>query len=160
MVTDRIGWKAQWDIDRFENEGALAAWKPYSHSHIDGNLGLNEGIEEALNLIIGDAGATPFDNANAYLGVGTSDTAAGATDTGLLAGPVYVAMDLTYPQVSGTSVVFRSTFDGTTANQSWQEFTVANGVDDDATNLNRKVSDQSAKVSGQIWVLTLTITMA
>lgn len=156
MVTDRIGWKAEWDIQRFYNSDDYQRGVSYWNTHIDGNLGLNEGIEEALKLIIGEA-ADAFSNANARLGTGTSNTAAAADQAGLLANGVYVAMDATYPQISSTSVIFRSTFDGNTANQSWQEFSVDNN---NGINLNRKVSDQSAKVAGQIWVLTLTITMA
>jgi len=37
---------------------------------------------------------------------------------------------------------------------------VANGNSDSAVNLNRKVSSQGTKISGQIWELTLEITLS
>jgi hypothetical protein len=66
-------------------------------------------------------------------------------------------MDATYP-TSGTSqqIVFRATFIGTDANYAWQEFLVDNGT----TALNRKVSNQGTKVSGQTWTITVTITLS
>ena len=131
-------------------------------SEIEGNLLLNEGITELLNLITGTGSPTAFNSANAYLGVGDSNTAASAAQTGLQAATnkTYVAMYASYPSVSGQTATWRSEFDGSTANHGWQEFTVANGSSNSAKNLNRKVSDQGTKTTGQVWTLDLQITLS
>ena len=46
------------------------------------------------------------------------------------------------------------------ANYSWQEFSVANASSGTGTNLNRKVSNQGTKASGQTWTLDLAITLS
>lgn len=149
--------KAVWKINKFDENG-----KFIGESRIDGNLLLNEGINLLLSLLAGGAG-TDFGNANAYLGVGDSSTAASASQTGLQAATnkLYKAMDASYPTY-GTSqkITFKSTFTSAEANFNWNEFTVANGNSDAAVNLNRKVSAQGTKVSGQTWELTLEITLS
>ena len=161
-LAEKATWKPVWKIERFENEEAFQANKPYDISVFEGNLLLNEGIDIIWTLVAGGT-ATAFDNTNAYIGVGDSTTAADATQTGLQAttNKVYLPMETGYPTYgSSQQIVFKSVADGTTANFSWQEFTVANGSDDTATNLNRKVSDQGTKASGQIWTVTLTISLS
>lgn len=119
---------------------------------IKGNLLLNEGINAAWNLICG-AGGTAFNNANSYIGVGDSNTAASASQTGLQASSnkLYKAMDTSYP-TSGSSqqAVWRSTFGSSDANWAWNEITVANGNSDSATNLNRLVQSMGTKASGDL----------
>lgn len=153
---------ALWRIRRFANKDAYLADKPFGVSDFSGNLLLNEGINELLTLACG-TGATKFDAANAYLGVGDSNTAASAAQTGLQASrnKLYKAMDSGYP-VCGSSqkASFKATFGASDANFAWEEFTVANGDSDSAKNLNRKVSSQGTKSSGQIWELTLEITLS
>lgn len=146
--------KTEWFISRYDKEGKL-----YSESKIDGNLLLNEGITALQNLLIGGA-ETSFANANAYLGVGDSSTSESAAHTGLQASTnkLYKAMDATYPQISSQTTIWRSTFGTSDANFAWNEFTVANGNSDSSDNLNRKVSSQGTKQSGQTWVLELRIT--
>ena len=154
--------RALWRIRKFRSEEAHHTGQPFEISEFEGNLLLNEGINELLTLACG-TGATKFDNTNAYLGVGDSNTAAAAAQTGLQASSnkTYKAMDSTYP-LSGTSqkVTFKATFGSSDANYAWEEFTVVNGNSDSAKNLNRKVSSQGTKSSGQIWELTLEITLS
>lgn len=132
----------------------------YDVGETEDNLLLNEGITRLLNLLIGGGGVT-FANANAYLGVGDSSTAASATQTGLQAATnkLYKVMDATYPSISNQTVTWQSTFQSTDANFAWNEFTVANGSSDASENLNRKVSAQGTKASGQVWTLQLAVTM-
>lgn len=124
------------------------------------NLALNEGINLLTSLLCGGSG-TPFNNANAYIGVGDSSAVESASQVGLQAATnkLYVAMDGSYPTF-GTSqlAIWRSTFGSTQANFAWNEFTVANGNSGSAVNLNRKVSAQGTKISGQTWQCTITIT--
>lgn len=173
--------KATWFIDRIvfpenvraEAEAALKGGMALSEAldlfggknlgrqQVDGNLLLNEGINEIWTLVAGGS-ATAFNNANSYLAVGNSATAAAATQTGLQgASQLYKAMDASYPTY-GTSqkITFRSTYGSSDANFAWEEFTVANGGTDADVNMNRKVSSQGTKTSGQTWQLTLEITLS
>ncbi len=159
QLQDAISHKTLWTIRRYQDDEAFARDEPYSVSEIEGNLLLNEGIALLWDLGIA-AGGTAWNNANAYLGVGTSATAAAATDTGLIGTAVYKAMSATYPQRSAQTVTWRAVFGSSDANQAWEEFTVANANSNAGTNLNRKVSSQGTKTSGQTWTLDLSITLS
>jgi len=128
---------------------------------IKGNLLLNEGINAIWTLVAGGS-ETAFNNANARLGVGDSTSGEVATQTDLQAATnkLYKAMDASYPTY-GTSqkITFRATFGSSEANYAWQEFSVDNGSTP-LKNLNRKVSAQGTKTSGQTWQLTLDITLS
>lgn len=157
---ETVWYRTEWIIRRYADDEAFARGEAYSESKIEGNLMLNEGIAEMLDLLIGAGSPTTFANANAYIGVGDSTTAASAAHTGLQASSnkLYKAMEATYPQRSGQTVTWRSQFGSSEANFAWQEFTVANGNSDSAKNLNRRVSDQGTKASGQTWTVDLAIT--
>ena len=72
------------------------------------NLALNEGLQELIDIICGIGTPTKWDSTNAYLGVGDSNTAASATQTGLLgSNKTYKAMDGTYPQKSSQTAIWR-----------------------------------------------------
>lgn len=149
-------------LKKFASEEAFAKGEAYEDKFVGQNLLLNEGINE-LWTILCSGGGTKFDNSNAYLGVGDSTTAAAAGQTGLQAATnkAYVAMDGSYPTYgTDQKATFRSTFGSAVANFGWQEFTVANGNSDSAENLNRLVSDQGTKTAGQVWQLTLEITLS
>jgi hypothetical protein len=161
MTADHIRYRPRWCITRYASDEDYAAGRAYARDEVDGNLLLNEGITALLNLLTGGA-ETVFSNANAYLGVGDSNTAESASQTGLQASTnkVYKAMESGYPQIAGQTVTFRSVFGSSDANFAWREMTVASGSSDSADNLNRKVSDQGTKASGQTWTLDLTITFS
>lgn len=161
LITDRSRYKTKWTIQKFKNDEDYILNLPYATAEIDGNLMLNEGIQLHIDLLIG-AGGTVFSNANAYIGVGDSTTAEAATQTALQAATnkLYKAMSSTYPQRSSQTVTFRSAFGSSEANFAWNEFSVANGNSDSATNLNRKVSAQGTKTSGQTWTVDLAITFS
>lgn len=152
---------AHWTIRKFESEEEYEANNPFAVEEFSPNLLLNEGITEFLTLACTSSG-TKFDNANSYIGVGDSETAEVATQTGLQAttNKFYKPMDATYPIISGQTVTFRATLGANEGNYNWREFTVANGNSDTAKNLNRKVSNQGTKVAGQIWEITLAITLS
>jgi hypothetical protein len=172
-VTERPAPSVEWTVRRWANSADFDRGLPPTGA-IDGqtgeplaaeesfgpNLLLNEGIAALLNLLIG-AAETAFSNANAYLGVGDSTTAASASQTGLQAATnkLYKAMAASYPQISGQTVTWRAEFGDAEANFSWQEFTVASGNSDAADNLNRKVQDLGTKASGT-WTLDLAITFS
>jgi len=157
----RLTIKSKFRIRKFANDKAHQEDKPYAVSEFEGNLGLNEGIQEALDLICGLGSPTSFANATAQTGVGDSTTAEAATQTDLQAvtNKTYKGMDTGYPSRSAQTINFRSTYGSTDANYAWAEFIVRNG----ATALKdiiRKVSAQGTKTSGQTWELTVQITMS
>ena len=176
-VKEGFSEKAKWHIRKFEDpdgsiERASRAGMPMGdllsqfgdpadELVIEGNLMLNEGINELWKLV-STSGATKFDNSSSYIGVGNDNTAAAADQTGLIgSSKKYVAMDGGYP-TAGTSQksTWRSTFGVADANWHWQEITVANGSSDAAKNLNRKVQDLGTKASGTTWICTLEITLS
>lgn len=161
-IFDSLKENAVWKIRKFKNDEDYKNGVCYEESTVKGNILLNEGINTIWTLVAGGS-ATAFNNTNSYLGVGDSSTAEAATQTGLQAttNKLYKGMDTGYPTYgTNQKITFRSTFSGTEANFAWNEFTVANGNSDAAINMNRKVSAQGTKVSGQIWELTLEITLS
>jgi len=159
--------RRRWRIEKYlgdfkEAKDIPKDLKPYAVVDFEGNLLLNEGIDELWTLVAG-TGATKFDNANAYMGVGDSATAADPVQTGLQAATnkFYKAMDASYPTYGASQkATWRSTFASAEANFAWNEITVANGNSDAAKNLNRKVQDMGTKASGSTWVATLEITLS
>jgi len=169
--TEQIMWKILTKLEKFltiQPDGRdfdlmtpeeRAQCKPYEVVEVEGNLLLNEGITELLNLLIG-AAATAYNNSNARIGVGNSSTAAAASQTALQGGSTaFAAMEASYPAVTNQSVAFRSVFASGVGNFAWEEWTVDNGSSANK-NLNRKVSALGTKVSGTSWQLTVTITIS
>lgn len=173
MIEEKFSYKTQWTVRRYADDAAVAAGTPTpvvdgvtgellpAESVIEGNLLLNEGIALLLDLLIG-AGGTAYNNANSYIGVGDSTTAEAATQTGLSAATnkTYKAMQATYPSRSNQTVTWRAQFASGDANYAWQEFTIINASTDTGTNLNRKVSSQGTKASGQTWTVDVSITIS
>ncbi len=162
QVIEHIKYRTQWVIRKYANDA------DFEDGHllepptvIDGNLLLTAGITELLQLLCGTGSPIAFSNANARLGVGDSTTAesAGQTDLQAASNKTYKGMSATYPQVSGATVTWRAVFTGAEANYAWQEFVVDNGGTG-LKRLNRKVSNQGTKASGQTWTLDLAITFS
>ncbi len=160
-LNDYFHYQTRWSITKYADDAAYRRGKAYEEVPIEGNLLLNEGINAMLTLLAAGT-ETAYNNANARIGVGDSTTAEAASQTGLQAATnfLYKAMDAGYPTFgTNQQIVFRSTFGGTEANFAWNEFTVDNGPTP-TKNLNRKVSAQGTKASGQTWQITLTITIS
>jgi len=163
MFEDRLKEaKVTWKIRKFADANSYKENSPFEVSEIDGNVMLNEGINEMWRLACSASGSE-FSNANAYLGVGDSTTSAAAAQTGLEAvtNKIYVAMESGYPTY-GTSqkATWKSSFGAAVGNFAWAEFTVANADSNGGVNLNRKVSAQGNKTSGQTWELQLEIVLS
>ncbi|RJQ32783.1 MAG: hypothetical protein C4589_00175 [Peptococcaceae bacterium] len=158
-MQDKMFYKTLWKIRRYADDLAFERGESYKESEVEGNLLLNEGITVLQNLLTG-GGGTAFNNANSYIGVGDSATAAAASQDGLQAATnkAYVAMEATYPQIAGQTTTWRAVFGSAVGNFDWNEFTVANGNSDAAGNLNRKVSGQGTKAAGQTWTVDVAIT--
>jgi hypothetical protein len=165
-LTDKGKWKTHWKAAYYtgdwtaEQIDAGLAGAPAEVHEADGNILVNSGIALMLDLLIG-AGGTVFSNANAYLGVGDSTTAAAAGQTDLQAASnkVRKAMDATFPSRSGQTLTFRSTFATSEANFSIQEQATFNGSSG-GTMLNRKVTDLGTKTSASTLQLTMTVTIS
>jgi hypothetical protein len=176
---DKIGWKAQWRIDKFKDPDArigkgLQAGMPvqeaisrYAQAFIcteefEANIALNEGLQELIDIICGLGTPTKWDNSNARLGVGDSNAAADPAQTGLQAttNKSYKAMDATYPQRTNQTGEWRATFATDEANFAWEEFTVVNASDDTGKNLNRKVASKGTKQAGETWTLSVQVSFS
>lgn len=128
---------------------------------LPGNLLLNEGIQELLLLGVGFVSSVSYNNANAQIGVGDSNTAAAATQTDLQAATnkLYVGMDATFPSLASQTMTWQSTFSTSQGNYAWEEASLRNGASRDK-NLNRKVSSMGTKTSIGTWVISLAITIS
>lgn len=155
----RLLLKTKFIIRKFKDDEAYKRDEPYEVSQDEGNIGLNEGIQELWDLACGLGTPTAFNNASAQTGVGDSTVAEAATQTDLQAAvnKTYKAMDATYPSRSAQTVSFRSTYGSADANYAWAEFIVRNGATA-LKDLIRKVSAQGTKTSGQTWELTVQVT--
>jgi len=126
---------------------------------IHGNLFLTEGINLIWTAVTGGT-FTPFNSANAHVGVGDGTDPASYTQTGLTGvNKSYKPMDAGYPTVSERTATFRATFGPDDANFAWNEWTVANGPGDAYVNLNRKVESLGTKSPGSTWILTVQLTI-
>lgn len=133
--------------------------------HEADNILVNVGIQLMLDLLIG-AGGQVYDNSNAYIGIGDSNTAAAAGQTNLQAATnrVKAAMDATFPSRSGQTMTWRCTFGTGEGNFSIQEAGLFNDGPDFTTELgtmlNRLVSSLGTKTSATTLQVSLTLTIS
>jgi hypothetical protein len=111
--------------------------------------------------IMNDGPPTFFDNSNAYLGSGDSNTAFDAAQTDLQAATnkLRKAMEATYPQRATNVLTFRSLFATGDANWAWEEWALFNAAAA-GTMLCRKVESLGTKTSAQSWQITAAITVS
>jgi len=176
-VNDSLSMSSEWELAKFNDPtGEIAeflrkggsieeAVKRFKGKHIGtekwkGNIGLQEGRQELIDIICGLGTPTKWDNTNARLGVGDSNAPVDETHTGLQA-PVnksWKGMDATYPQRSAQTAEWRATWGSAEGNYAWEEYTVVNASDDAGKNLNRCITSKGTKASGETWTLGLKIT--
>lgn len=155
-VHEPIQWRTAYRLEKFR----VGERNPYEVIGGRGNLLVTAGATAMLNLLIG-AGGTAFNNANAFLGVGDSTTAeaVGQTDLQAATNKLRVAMDATYPSVSGAVATWRATFTTGNGNFAWNEWALFN-ASVGGTMLNRKVRALGTKASGTEWVFQVTTTIS
>lgn len=103
---------------------------------------------------------TPFNSANARLGVGNGNNAFAVSQTDLQgSSKLRKAMDAGYPTVAPPVITFKSTFAKSEANFTWQEWGVFNAATG-GVMLNRVVESNGTKQSNQTWILEVAITFA
>lgn len=122
------------------------------------NLIVNTGGALALDLLAG-AGGTPFDNANAHIGVGNSATAPAVSQTDLLgASTLRKAMSVTFPSRAGQVMTYQSLFGTGDANFAWNEIGMFNAAAAQIMLCRSLVSNPFTKTSGLTVTATYTIT--
>ena len=133
-------------------------FKPYQVIEGEGNCLLNSGIDEMWDLIAGDS-SNHFDNTNAQVGVGDSDTAADATQTDLQAATnrTYKGMESGYPTSTSQKATFKASFGSDEANYAWNEWVVKQSTSGKC--LNRKVESLGTKSTGT-WTLEVSVTLS
>jgi len=177
-IKENVRFKTEWRIDKFKDskgiiakalnggisveEAVVQADENFFGSEIfEGNLGLNEGLQELIDIICGLSSPTKWDASNARLGVGDGTAAESATQTGLQGtNKTFKVMDSGYPNRSSQTAEWRATFGSAEGNHAWEEFTVVNAADDTGKNLNRKTASKGTKASGETWTLSLKITFS
>ena len=158
-------WKASYRIERFwaadYDQICREGLNPYDVSEFEDNIALNTGKAEIWALVLGTSSAL-FNATNTRVGVGDSTTAEAKTQTDLVAATnkTYKACESTWPTratVTDTNDTFeaRASFGSAEANYAWQEFVIKNNSS--GISLNRRVSNQGTKASGQTWVITLRL---
>jgi hypothetical protein len=159
MLKELSHHKTHWCIKKYLNDVHFEQGKPFEVVAWDGNCLLDEGIALLQSLLTGGAG-TAYAQASSYIGVGDSATGAASTQSGLLAATnkVYVACEAAYPTIVGPKTTWRGIFTSLVANFAWNEFTISNSNSNSGVNLNRAVSSQGTKQSGQTWTLDVEIT--
>lgn len=159
---DHGRWRAHVLLEKYDADEDLVRLglvSPYEVIEREGNLLVNAGIALMLDKLIGAAG-TVFDATNAYLGVGDSATAAGATQTDLQAATNKLrrGMEATFPSRSAQTMSWKASFATGDANWVWNEWGIFN-ASAGGTMLNRKVESLGTKASGT-WVLTADVTIS
>ena len=166
---------AGWGLERFSIEkywidpktGLVPPGaKPYEVVEGRGNLLTYGGAAAMWALFIGGS-LTPYDNSNAFLGVGDDSTAADRSQTDLLASTnkYYATMDPGYPlHTDGTgsgnaSIIYKSTFGTSVANFDWNEWGLFN-ASSGGRMANRKVETLGTKTAAASWTLTIVIQLS
>lgn len=165
------------EIRRFEDERAPVPYEVsrFGYETLAEGLLVNVGgnyLAKKLREVSAASGGNPdtsvhFTNALTYTGVGDSSTAAavGQTDLQAATNKLRKAMDTNYPAIQGEQSVtdrqfkVRSTYASGDANFAWNEFAIFNNSSA-GTMLDRFVSAQGTKASGQVWELSVTITFS
>lgn len=141
-------------VDKFDRWGYLQGQAKAE------NLWVVTGIDEVLRLMAGIA-ASPWNNADALIGVGDDATVANDAQADLLAAvnKDYQPMMVGFPATAAPKTMsWRATFGAGDANFAWNEFTLKNN----ATGIcvNRGVQALGVKVGGAVWIATLTLSLS
>lgn len=116
------------------------------------------GITHIANALVGQG--TPFNTANAFIGVGDGSGIFAAAQTDLQGTNKFrKAMDSGFPVAAAPKITFKSTFQPSEANFAWAEWGVFN-ASTGGVMLCRTVEANGTKLSNQTWVLEVEITMA
>jgi hypothetical protein len=149
---EKVRFKGVWKLECFR-EGTLIDAQEFP------NLVTNVGGALMLDLLAA-AGGTAFNNANAYIGIGDSTTAAavGQTDLQAATNKLRKAMDATFPSRSGQVMTYKSTFATTDANYAWNEIGLFNASSTGTMFSRAVIASPFTKTSALSVVSTYTLT--
>lgn len=189
-----VTWRAEWKVEKFAagaqdvrsgvygttaGDRAGTPVKPYEVIEKVGNLlvyggadvlwlGLRDGLSASTGLA-----NTRFNNANASIKVGDTNTAAAATQTDLAApntttDRTFAGMEATYPtHTTGTAtstsskITFRSVYSTAIGNFAWEEWGIFNRVTANTGRmLNRKAESLGTKTAAATWTFTVQLSLA
>ncbi len=118
----------------------------------------NAGRNLIAAALVGDA-YTPYNNANAYIGVGDGTTPFDKAQTDLQGtNRLRKGQMAGYPTRSNNIINWRSSFGPTEANFAWNEFGVFNAATG-GTMLLRFVQSKGTKQSGDTWEINIECTV-
>lgn len=179
---DSVRWKIEAVVRKYsqetlENVGLDADPSPWELENLcepdevlvlPGNVLTTAGATRFWNLITGAGSAGQFfDATHTRIGVGNTGAAAGsetASDTALGGASQYFKLVTGGPTVSGNQCSWQAQFGGSVANFSWNEWCIDNGTADGTTvtapMINHKVVGMGTKVTGAVWTLTVTASLA
>lgn len=161
-------WKIEAKVEKWHDEESFEARStPFEVVTSRHNLLVNAGIARLLDLLI-VAGGQGYDATHSRIGVGNSNTAAGASQTDLQAaagaGNRQFKLVSSGPSRSSQTVTWVATFASGEANFAWEEWCIDPGTADSTAvtspMLNRKVASLGTKVAGAVWVFTVTLTIS
>jgi len=155
-----VTWKAKITVRKYHGraeDGNLEA-KPYEVLERDGNLATTAGMTAVLNLLSAEASPDAFSNANAYIAVGSDNTAANIADTTLTTELDRQGMDGVFPTVSGAVCTWQSVFSTAGSDGAWEEWGIFNAAAA-GTMLNHKITSLGTKAGGT-WTFTVTVTLS
>lgn len=173
LTHDPAVWRCHITVAKFWGDW-IPELEPYDVLEWDGNMLLYGGVSTIWEALMGNGSGTAggtltfFNAANSAIGVGDSTTAAAATQNELQAATnkLRKAVDSGYPAhtagqaAANNTITFRSTFDTTQANWSWQEAGVFNSPTlGTGRMLNRKVQDMGTKTSASSFQITFDISI-
>lgn len=189
-----VTWKCEWQVEKYSagaadvrngiygsSAGSRAGQpvKPFEVIQREGNLltyggadAIWLGLRDGLSATTGLAN-TRFNNANACIKVGDTNTAAAATQTDLAApntttDRAFAGMESSYPtHTTGTGsstsskMVFRSVFSTAVGNFAWEEWGIFNRVTANTGRmLNRKAESLGTKTAAATWTFTVTLSLS
>jgi hypothetical protein len=162
---DDIVWHCRTELEKFDGNDLTVG--PLDVEVVEGNLLVAGGANALFHRLIGGTTVNAFSNANAYIGVGNSTTAAATTQTDLVGTNLRKPMDVGYPThtdgtATASTLVFRSVWADTDALFIWNEFGVFN-ASTGGRMLNRKVQSFNSgviKPNTQSWRLAVTLSIA
>jgi hypothetical protein len=155
------------ELEEFWREVRSGRLKPYEVLRT-ANVLLNSGMLEMWDLIKG-ASALHFNATDTKLGIGDDATAAGPTQTDLLAASnkTYVAMDSGWPKTRTDDGALgygvfqtKATFGTGDANYAWAEAVVKNTNAGSNKCICRAATGWGTKTSAATWVATHTVTLS
>lgn len=160
-ISEHSQWRVDWRLEKWNDTSRMNCGYEPDEVICDGqNVILDIGANEMLKLISG-TGGTAYNSSNAYIFVGTDTTPENASQNGVIAtgnNRAYAGMDSGYPVVNGRQTIFRASFGDTSANFSWNESAIVNGIGANAIAMNRKVLNLGTKTTGT-WSLQVTISL-